>query len=132
MKIFIDSDVVISSLLSTNGASYQLLQKDHCDRYISSFSYKELMLVIQRLSIPLEKLDAVIKQSLHMVDISSDIQIVRKEYNEYVVDIHDAHIVAGAHISKARFLITYNTKHFRVDKIKQKCNCIVLTPGQFL
>ena len=59
-KVFFDSDVVISSLISTTGASYLLLDNKDISKNISNFSLKELNIVIDRLKIPKSKFKIVI------------------------------------------------------------------------
>lgn len=122
MKIFVDSDVVISSLLSNTGAAYQLLNTDNdVMKIISNLSQKELKIVMTRLNIdkPLPILEIV------------NIEDFRK-YAVYSNDPFDTHIVAAADQAKAKFLITYNLKHYKIDKIKQDLDIIVMTPGTFL
>lgn len=122
MKVFVDSDVVISSLISNTGASAQLLKtNNNIAKIISNLSKKELKIVMTRLKIdkPLPKLKIVIIDNF-------------EKYSAYSTDPNDAHIVAGAHQAKVNFLITYNLKHYRVERIKQDLNIIVMTPGIFL
>ena len=122
MKVFIDSDVVISSLISNTGAAAQLLNTDsNLVKIISNFSQKELKIVMARIKIdkPLPLLEIINIKNI-------------KKYSVYSTDPFDAHIVAGADQSKSRFLITYNLKHYKIDKIKQDLNIIVMTPGTFL
>lgn len=123
MKMFVDSDVVISSLISDKGAAYQLLNlnDNNLIRIISNLSQKELKIVMSRLNIdkPLPKLEII-----NIKDI--------KKYSAYSLDPNDAHIIAGADQSKSRFLITYNLRHYKIDKIKQDLDIIVTTPGTFL
>ena len=131
MKVFVDSDVIISSLLSTKGASYLLLQHKDITPIISSYSNEEIEVVIERLNIQ-NKLFKPLKLKLHIVKLSLKIEKIKKNYHGYVTDADDAHIVAGATFAKTKFLITYNIRHFKKDKIKEDLNIIVLTPGQFL
>lgn len=132
MNIFIDSDVVISSLLSDKGASFQLLYKKNLYLYISSLSYAELNIVIQRFDISTARLDALIKKQLKTIELDIPKENVHKDYDRYVADYNDAHIVAGAHRSNARFLISYNLKHFNRELIQNDFDCIIMTPGSYL
>ncbi len=132
-SIFADSDVVISSLISSTGAAYLLLNQTHDLKfYISNLSQEELERVADRLNISQSKLETLVKNRLHVKTLNNTVEEAREQYKEYVLDIHDAHIVLGAKEVKARFLITYNTKHFLIDKIKQDFNIIVTTPANFL
>lgn len=122
MKVFVDSDVVISSLISSTGAAFKLINSEQgITKIISNLSVKELKIVTVRLSIT--------KPLPHF-----SIQKIKKlnEYVTYSTDPNDAHIIAGAHQSGARFIITYNMKHYKSELIKRELNIILLTPGVFL
>lgn len=129
---FVDSDVIISSLLSNKGASSFLFNQTNIDFCISSLSIKELKIVVKRLGIENHKLDKLIEKRLKIVSLNETKREIEKKYRNYVLDQNDAHIVAGAHTAKVRFLISYNLKHFRKEKIKEDFNLILLTPANFL
>jgi predicted nucleic acid-binding protein len=135
LRIFIDSDVVISSLISVSGAAYALLhaKSDKFAAYVSNYSTAELERVIPRPHINISK------EHLHQrllglstIDIKMSDQEIKQQFTEYVTDINDAHIVAGAKIAKASFLITYNIRHFKADTINQDFGVILMTPAMFL
>ena len=133
LTVFVDSDVVISSLLSSAGAAFLLLnQTDDLKLSISNLSQQELEGVAKRLEIPLNKLTTLITNRLHVTQLKHTIEQAREEYKKYVLDNDDAHIVLGGEQAKAPFLITYNLRHFKTEKIKQDCNSIVTTPGNLL
>ena len=67
-----------------------------------------------------------------MIVIEKTQHEIKERYKDYVEDLNDAHIVAGAAESKAHFLITYNIRDFKIEKIKKDFDIIVLTPGMFL
>ncbi len=61
IRIFVDSDVIISSLLSSSGAAYMLLNETKATRlYLSNFSIAELEPVTARLHIKPDKLSLLI------------------------------------------------------------------------
>ncbi len=134
MNIFIDSDVVISSLLSSHGAAYQLFDQKHSELsfFVSNISQRELDIVINKLKIDETSLKLLIEQSLTIVHLTDTIEAIKTSYKEYVKDINDAHIVAGSHKAQVRFLITYNMKDFKVEKIKRDLDISILSPGIFL
>ncbi len=133
LKVFIDSDVIISSLISSTGAAYMLLHEvTDIELCISSLSKKEIEKVVKRMSLSDSKLYEVFSKRVSIVSIPTSISEIKKQYSNFVLDIDDAHIVAGAKESDAQFLITYNTKHYKADKIKEDCNIIILTPATFL
>jgi predicted nucleic acid-binding protein len=132
MRVFIDSDVVISSLLSSTGAAYFLLNQSEIEPVISSISQKELQIVVKRMGLKEENLEILIKNRIEVLNIKKEVKQVKKEYETYVTDINDTHIVAGAHSAKVKYLISYNLKHFKTDKIKDELNILLLTPALFL
>ena len=121
MKVFVDSDVIISSLISNSGAASELVNNFEIIKIVSNFSIKELGIVKTRLKInkPLPELEVLTITNI-------------KKYSIHSSDVNDAHIVAGAHQAKVKFLITYNLKHYKIDKIKRDLNIIIMTPGMFL
>ena len=133
IRVFVDSDVIISSLLSQSGAAYTLLHNTkQVELYISKFSSLELQRVVERLNIKLDMLNVVTTNRLHSVKIDITYERVQHEFADYVRDPHDAHIVAGAKVAKAAFLVSYNTRHFMPEKLREDFQLILLTPGLFL
>ena len=131
IKVFVDSDVVISSMLSHRGAAYALLQNTLVSCFVSQYSVEELRRVVDRLLMKQSELNARVKQC-SVVPIKESLIVVRSRYFKYVYDIHDSHIVAGAKTAQVSFLATYNLKHYRIDLIKEKLGILVYTPAQIL
>ena len=130
--VFLDSDVVVTSLLSEKGASFFLLNETATDLFISSLSIKELKIVIKRLDIDQQKLNLLIEKRLKVVDLKETQEIIKKKYQNYVLDQNDAHIIAGAVAAKTKFLLTYNLKHYKKEKIKEDFDIILFPPASFL
>jgi predicted nucleic acid-binding protein len=131
--IFVDSDVVISSQMSSTGAAYLLIHHtDDIKLIVSNISQKELEIVASRLEISLNDLKLLLERRFNFVGLKHTMDEVKKEFKDYVTDINDAHIVLGAKEAKVRFLITYNIKDFNLEKIKKDFNILVMTPGQYL
>lgn len=130
--VFVDSDVVISSLLSESGAAHLLMNKADLKRYVSNISRKELKIVGDRLNLNKDKLGATIKTRFEVVELETTTNQLKEKYADYTSDVNDTHIVAGTVKSKVKFLILYNLKHFKMDKIKKDFNITVTTPGRFL
>jgi predicted nucleic acid-binding protein len=132
MKIFVDSDVIISSLRSDAGAAYLLLHTDAITPLISSFSKQEILSVLERLHMDIAPFEQLVEKRVQIVGLQTTEKTIQKNFKEYVIDRHDAHIVAGAKEGNVRFLITYNLKDFKIEKIKDAFGILILTPGQFL
>jgi len=133
IRVFVDSDVVISSLISTLGAAYTLVHDtEEVNLNISNFSTLELEKVVNRLHLDSEKLQTIISPRFATVTVSQSYKKVQEQFATYVRDIDDAHIVAGAKEAKATFLVSYNIRHFEAEKLRQDFQIILLTPGLFL
>ncbi|MBI2268037.1 MAG: PIN domain-containing protein [Candidatus Blackburnbacteria bacterium] len=131
-KVFVDSDVVISSLLSEKGAAYLLLNEQKSNFVISNISKTELEVVIKRLKIDQNRLQTLVKKHLKVIKLKKEISRIKKDFRIYTTDIDDTHIVAGAASSKAKFLLTYNIRHFQRQKINEDLGIVVLNPAQYL
>jgi predicted nucleic acid-binding protein len=132
MRIFLDSDVIISSFISSSGASYYLLNNNlnALQLYISNFSITEIEVVTKRLNIQ-NKLKNL-ESRINIINLDTGIDNVRNLFKEYVYDVDDTHIVMSAKESKSKFLLTYNMKDYNIDLIKKDFNIIVLKPGMFI
>ena len=129
--VFIDSDVFIAACLSQRGAAFLLMNMFSLKRVISIDSQKEIGIVSRRLKI---KTEMVEKMGAHckVVEMSESADAIQVKYAKYVTDRFDVHIVAGAVMAKSRFLVTYNTKHFKREKIKREFDIIVCEPALVL
>lgn len=132
MKIFVDSDVIISSLLSEHGASRAVLRQKEICAIISNYSIAEIRIVIDRLGIRRESFEELLEQTLSTVTLEDSLEEIRRSKNDCVYDIHDAHIVAGAVYSEADFIATYNRKDYNHGRIKDDFGILICTPGQLL
>ena len=133
LKVFVDSDVVISSLISSTGAAFLLLnQTTDIELFISNKSKEELEKVVDRLGLSSIELKQLIQTRVTTIHLEKTLKEIKKEFADHVLDIDDAHIVAGAKKAKVNFLISYKTKHFKADKIKDDFNIILTTPSNLL
>ena len=108
ITVFVDSDVVISSLISSIGAAYQLINHPNLKLFISDISTKEQEVVIDRLGLDIKCYKDIIMKRFTIIKLKKSLTEVKKAYSLYVTDINDAHIVAGAVDSGVNFLISYN------------------------
>src|SRR5580700_6308052 len=120
IRVFVDSDVIISSLISTSGAAFALLHDmQSVELYVSNSSILELEKVVKRLHLNSVKLHEAINTRLASIEIDTTYEEVRSRFAEYVRDIDDAHIVAGAKEAQATFLVSYNIRHFEAERLEQ-------------
>ena len=128
---FMDSDVIISSIISKAGASSLLIGNQQIKKYISNFSIKELQVVVKRMKLPQGELSKLTK-TLDIIELEQSFSKIKDKYRNYVLDENDSHIIAGAVSSKCKFIISFNLKHYNKEKIKDNFNISILTPGDFL
>ena len=128
---FLDSDVVISSLLSSRGAARVLIDAGAVDRWVSSSSVRELEDVVDRMVIERTKLHHTLRRC-HVASLIEYEATLVRTHARYVSDEGDAHVVAGVVEAHAQYLITYNLKHFYRDRIKADFDILVMTPALFL
>lgn len=132
VKLFLDSDVVISSIISRTGAAYSILISPKYTSFISNYSKSELIKVAKKTNLNIQTLSKIIDKNTKIHNINKPLKLLREEYNKYIKDENDAHIVAGAAEVKVDFLLTYNLKDFQIDRIRSDFNILVLSPGKFL
>lgn len=127
-KIFVDSDVVLSSLISNKGAAYFLLNKTVLEFYISNVSLMEIERGVEKLNLKLQDLVNLVRSKFKLVKL----KVEKNKFQDYVFDPCDEHIVAGARQAKAKLILSYNVKDFNIIKLRADFKIIVKTPAQFL
>lgn len=130
-KVFFDTNVLFSAMLSQEGAAFELLQRSKqklCDAYTSDLCLEELKNIEKKANIPMSVIQFLDYFPLSVVSLQKE----KKIFGQYVYDPHDAHVVQGASEAGAQFLITYNIKDFNRDLIFKNLNISVLTQGYFL
>ena len=132
-KVFADTDVVISSLISSKGAAHLLINHiDSLDIFVSNISSLEIEKVARRLALDETKAKELIKKQFSVVGLEGSPKELQMQFSQYVLDPNDAHIVAGAKFAKVRFLISYNIKHFKSELLKEDFNIILATPANLI
>jgi len=91
-----------------------------------------MRIVVPRMRLGINKLEELLEERLIIIKLKQKAVEFRKTYGNYVTDVNDAHIVAGAVIAKAKFLITYNVRHYKTEKIRSKLEIVILTPAKYL
>ncbi len=132
IRVFVDSDVILSSLLSKTGAAHLLMQERQLKRFVSDPSRNECLRVAAELGIPKKDVQVLIRTRCTVVRLEEQKKGIVTRMGKYTLDPHDAHIVAGAAAARATFLVTYNTRHFRSEQIRDALGIIVLTPALLL
>ena len=131
-KVFVDSDVVLSSLISSKGAANFLLNEVDLELAISNVSLFEIEREIDKLSLDKNQLKSLVKNRLKFIELKESTKKIKEDFKNYIFDEDDAHVVAGAQRAKAKVILSYNLKHFNKQKISEDFGITVLTPSQYL
>ena len=131
IQVFLDTDVIISALLSKTGASYELIKSPKVAKTTSKTVQKETNEVAKRLNLGKQETKRIFK-NIRVTPPSLTKKEILEKYGKFVFDEKDSHVVAGANRAKSKFLLTHNFKHYQVNKIKAELGIIVLKPGNFL
>jgi putative PIN family toxin of toxin-antitoxin system len=127
IRVFVDSDVVISALISKNGAAHLLIcETTGIVRVVSDLSITEIGVVVKRMKLSEKDMEKLLERFEVVAALG------KSKCKEMVHDVNDAHVVAGAFAGKVDFLVTYNLKDYDIEKIKRGGNILVMTPGKFL
>lgn len=126
-RCFLDSDVVISALISDQGAAYELLTNGGVAKlYTSPYVLKEVERAVIKF-----KLDR--KRFRFFTDrLSMGSNASGTDTSGLVNDPNDGPIIGGAIANRCYFLITFNLKDYRIDEIEKRHNVTVLRPGEYL
>ncbi|OGK11257.1 putative toxin-antitoxin system toxin component, PIN family [Candidatus Roizmanbacteria bacterium RIFCSPLOWO2_01_FULL_37_12] len=136
INVVFDSDVIISALISKNGAGFYLLNQTRTKdcKYIINTSDQQK----QELSEVNSDLKTTYKLNLDFYEkVNSIFKLnkfnkINKKFLEYVKDLEDAHLVQTSYMSKSMFLVTYNLKHYFIDKIAKDLSIKVVKPSHFI
>lgn len=136
MKVFFDASVVIAALLSPDGGSSQLFKYLKTGKIIGLISQT----VIEEL-LGEDKSQRIKKSKREIEKFIVDSKlIVRKPISAYdiepyrdLIDIKDAHLVAGANLTHSQYLVTLDKKHLLREDIKKRFLPLkIVSPGQLL
>lgn len=121
IKVYFDASVIISALLSSTGGSAKLIKFTKLQA-IAGITSQTIIGEIENRS---RKINRDLKEIRQFIKNSS--LVVRKgitpaENNiyEFLVDKADAHVIAGAKLTKCDFLVTLDKKHLLNEDVKQK------------
>lgn len=128
--VFLDSDVIISALLSSKGASFKIINNSKIYKVISQTVAFEIEEVTKKLNISLSRSNVF--QGIETRRLNLGKTRLANDYFRYVIDQEDSHVVAGADEAKVKFLLTHNLKHYKIEAIKKDLSIITMKPGHFL
>lgn len=136
VKIFLDTSVYISALLSDTGASDAILYAAEAGAFrlcISRWIFKEVQdILINKLKFPfLYQRFLVLINSIQSTSTSVSKKEVKAVY-KYCKDLGDAPILAAAMKSGARYFVTLDKKSFKRNVFPVPNHLKIVPPGEFM
>lgn len=123
MKVFFDASVIIAALLSPTGGSAKVFRfvKLGLIKGISSQTVIEEVLEEKHLP-KIKKTEEEIVKFIASSDLVIRKTVTDDEIHPYqnLVHIEDAHLIAGANLTKCKYLLTLDKKHLLHSEIKEK------------
>ncbi len=136
MRVYFDASVIIAALLSPIGGSSELLRlvnKDVIKGITSQTVIEEILDEDKpsKLRKSKEELGQFIAKSGLLVRKNITLQDLKPYQN--LMEVEDAHLVAGANLTKCRYLVTLDKKHLLREDIQKKFAPLkILSPKQLL
>lgn len=134
MRVFFDASVIIASLLSSTGGSSKLFEFVKKDKFVgitSQTALEEVLDKTEKIKKSKEEIEDFVVKSGLIVRKS----ITFKEVIPYqgLVDIEDAHLIAGAVLTKSSHLVSLDKKHLlRKDIQKKFLPLSIVSPKELL
>ena len=136
MRVFFDASVIIAALLSPNGGSSQLLKYIKLGKIVGITSQTVIEEILEEDKSPrLKKTKAEIEKFIAQSTLVVRKPISAPEIEPYqdLVDIEDAHLVAGANLTHCQYLVTLDKKHLlRPDIQKRFLPLKIISPKELL
>lgn len=135
IKVFLDASVIIAALLSPKGGSAKICQTAQ-EKKILAISSKT---VVNEVLANLHKMRRIGQKNVEDFILQKGI-IIRQRVtkNEIIpfqgiVEEKDAHVLAGAILTRCDYLVTLDKKHFLKEEVKKKVkNMKLIAPKELI
>lgn len=122
-RVFFDASIIIAALLSPTGGSSLLFQYIKVGKIIGLTSQTVIEETLeedkpQKIKKSKEEIEHFIAQSGLLIRESITIEEIAP-YKD-LVDVEDAHLIAGANLTKCSYLVTLDKKHVLREDIQQR------------
>jgi len=134
MRIYFDASVIIAALLSPSGGSALLLQYIKTGKIHGIISQTVVEEVLSKTK-KLKKTEAELEQFITTSNFIVRRHILIEETEQYqgMIAVEDAHLIAGAHLTKCSHLVTLDKQHLlRVTIQKKFLPLKILSPKELL
>lgn len=121
MKVFFDASVIIAAILSSTGGSSLLFQYIKIGRITGITSQTVIGEILDKTE-KLEKSKDELEQFIAQSGLVIRKHITVEDIIPYqdAIDIDDAHLIAGATLTKCTHLVTLDKKHLLKAEIQEK------------
>lgn len=136
-KLFIDASVLFAAIFSKTGASGFILRLAKKGIFNLIMTERVLKEVKRNLLADYDR-----EKLIRMIELLSDLkesikpnttESQEKKFQDLIEDKNDLHILAGAKLYRADFLITLDKKHFMTEKLKNaNLPFKIISPGKYL
>lgn len=134
MRVYFDASVLIAALLSPSGGSALLLKYVKSKRLIgitSQTALEEIFDKTEKLKRSKDEVEQFIADSSLLVRENIAIEEINSYQN--VVYREDAHLIAGAFLTKSTYLVTLDKKHLLREEVQNKFPSLqILSPKDLL
>lgn len=133
-RVFLDTNVLVSGVLSRTGASAALLDLAEAEEILAVVSRQVLVEADRVFSIKFPHLLARYRLFIKNLAplLAEDPTRRDVEHARRVIDAEDAPILAAAKQARVDYLVTLNTRHFHTERARAYLSCPILTPLEFL
>ncbi|MBI2884781.1 MAG: PIN domain-containing protein [Candidatus Omnitrophica bacterium] len=133
-RVFLDTSVLIAGLASRTGASAAIRDLGESEELRIVLSRQVLIktdrVLLRKFPNLIERYRLFIKNVCP--ELADDAPRSAVQAAEAVIEADDAPILAAAQQARVDYLVTLNTKHFLIPKVRAFYASPIVTPGEFL
>lgn len=134
IKVYFDASVIIAAMFSSQGGSAKLIQFARAG-IVAGITSQTIIEEIESNSAKINKNPRQIRQFIKnsLILVRKRIILSETAVYENIVDADDAHVIAGAKLTKSDYLVTLDRKHLLKEGVKSKVKPIkIVTPKELL
>ena len=136
MRIFLDANVYFSAARSPQGGSSAVCELIKAKK-LALYTRRDVLHEAERNIRQKEPISARLRFYELMTTLNAKIVAVGKQNAQLrfakIINKKDTHVLEGARVSKADFLVTLDKKHFQNEKVKRSnLPFAIVSPGELL
>ena len=133
-KVFLDASVIIAALLSPSGGSAKVIEFAR-QRLVVGIVSQTVIFEVEAKSAKIKRSEVQIGEFINKNRILVRGRINLSQIEPYVgkVELDDAHVVAGAQLTKCDYLVTLDKKHLLREDIRREFKPLkIVSPKEIL